>query len=650
MTYPILLLVLLNTIKFLLFLFIACLGPGLVLTDKNEPFFKRMFLSLVVGLVLFTATFYIFSLLNLRFLIFVYVLFFLYIILKQKLFNLLKVNIRQFLNKINWAAIHLIAAGVIFQMIPTFRSGLTFSYGLGFWGPNSHDGIWHVSLINQLVKGLPPDNPILAGEALKNYHFFYDLMVASTAFVTGIPVMDLVFRFYPAIFSLLLGIGTYFFTSSLFKNKLAAILSLYFVYFAGSFGWIVDYLKSRSLGGESAFWANQSISFNLNPPFAISLCIVIAIMLVLINIKEQKFTHFFILTIFSGTLISFKAYGAILILVSLLLTGLLKRNLQYLFVFITSLMLAVPLFFSTFSADKQLMIFSPFWLIHSMIDSADRVGWTRISLIRVTGLQNNWLKFITAETISLFVFLIGNLGMRFLAIFSIIRIKQIFNNTYHLFLFIFCLTSFIIPIVFIQAGNPWNIIQFSYYGLYIAAVCSAIVLVHLFSKLRGVFSIFLLVSVLALTPINSITTASYYLGDKPHALIENEELEALDFLSKQEDGIVLTYPYDKKLQLKVKEPWPLSIYDSTAYVSALSGKRVFIEDEIQNQILLTDYKSRLDISKDFFSNPISEKIKFLSNNDIEYIYLPKLIYSINEPLDGIKIIFENNKVVVFKVK
>ena len=33
------------------------------------------------------------------------------------------------------------------------KSGLVYDYGMGFWGPNGHDGVWHVSLASSLARG-----------------------------------------------------------------------------------------------------------------------------------------------------------------------------------------------------------------------------------------------------------------------------------------------------------------------------------------------------------------------------------------------------------------------------------------------------------------------------------------------------------------
>lgn len=647
-------------IKFLIFIIIGCLVPGLLLIKRvfNEeiPFWKKISLSLPLGFVLITLLFYLFSLIDFKQGIFIYLLINLLFLIKTRKQIFSNFSLK-FKDKFSFILIGLTLVGTIFQQLPVFKSSLHFPYGLGFWGPNTHDGLWHISLINQLIKSAtPPENPIFAREGLTNYHFFYDLFVALTNYVSAIPVADLLFRFYPIIFSLLLGILTYFLINllvaekNIWKQRLAYFFGIYLVYFAGSFGWIVEFIKIRHLGGESAFWANQSISFNLNPPFAISLLIIITIFQILPKLRTRL--SILVITILAGSLIAFKAYPAILVLLSLLIVGILKRNKQYIYTFFYSSILSAILFLFTFSVDKQLIIFSPFWFIHSMIDSPDRVGWVRLSLARVAGWESgNWFKFFASEAISMTLFIVGNLGTRVVVLFGLTRMNKItkINNLFILFIFVLAMLSLIIPILFIQAGNPWNSIQFIYYVLYISAVVGGIVFAGIIQTNR-IFAFIIIAIFLVITPINSWATANGYLSYQPHALVTKGELEALNFLKSQDDGVVLTYPYDEKLKTKIAEPWPIVAYDSTAYVSALSSKPVFVEDEPQNQILLINYQKRLVASKDFFQNSKLTETKFLQENDISYIYIQKIFNTKLDEGQRYKNIFENEEVVIYKVE
>ncbi|OGE41727.1 hypothetical protein A3A45_03735 [Candidatus Daviesbacteria bacterium RIFCSPLOWO2_01_FULL_36_8] len=440
--------------------------------------------------------------------------------------------------------------------------------------------------------------------------------------------------------------------SGLFKKRIAAYFSLYFVYFAGSFGWIVDYLKNKTLGGESAFWANQSISFNLNPPFAVSLLIIIAFILSLISLEKIKSKMgIFISVLLLGSLVGFKSYGSVLVLGALGLVAfinLFRRQFEYLYIFILAIFFTLLIFITNFDIGQKLIIFSPFWFIHSMIDSPDRVGWVKLSLARIAGMETgNFFKLAYSELIGFIIFIIGNLGIRILAFVSLINTKSIYKDNIYLFIFVFSLLSFLIPSLFIQSGNPWNTIQFSYYGLYTTALISGSVAAGLIFKLPKLLSMVILLVFVILTPINSITTASYYIGN-PHAKVTAEEMSALDFLLKQDDGTVLTVPFDEKFKNRVDQPWPLFVYDSTAYVSAFSNKASFLEDIAQNQILLTDYETRLSASKDFFLKGDKD---FLSKNNISYIYLPVLFnIKLDEKTLGVEKIFENSEVEILKAK
>ena len=178
----------------------------------------------------------------------------------------------------------LILAGVIFQNPAMIKTGGTYDSGVGYWGPLARDGVWHEALVGQILRSFPPDNPGLAGLKLTNYHYFYDLVVAGATLITGIAPSFFIYRFFPVVFSVLLGLLTYLLAWRLFKSKLVSLLAVFFAYFGSSFGWIVEYIKRGSIwAGESAFWANQPVSMNLNPPFAISLVLLIGIILMFLR-------------------------------------------------------------------------------------------------------------------------------------------------------------------------------------------------------------------------------------------------------------------------------------------------------------------------------------------------------------------------------
>src|SRR3989339_1589699 len=168
----------------------------------------------------------------------------------------------------------LIIMGSVSWSLVMVKSGLGYDYGLGFWGPNGHDGVWHMALVSSLARG-SLDMPVFAGEALQNYHLGFSFVLAFLHKITTISVGTLYFQILPPILALLLGLLVYKFVMVWRLSKSEALWSTFFVYFGGSFGWLVELLRTGRLGGESLFWSQQAVSTLINPPFALSLVIVL---------------------------------------------------------------------------------------------------------------------------------------------------------------------------------------------------------------------------------------------------------------------------------------------------------------------------------------------------------------------------------------
>lgn len=648
--------------KFLSFLFLILLIPGYIFIRKLEQksLISKVFLSITLGFVLNVLISFTLSHLRIIWIMPYLYLGLIFIFFYKKSyrdFNFTSVK----LTISNLAIFLVIISGTFFQNLGMVRSGWVYDFGIGFFGPTGHDMVWHQALVEQLTKSIPPQNPVFSSQLLSNYHYFYNLLVANTEKLTQIPSPDLIYRFYPVLFSLALGLGSYILVWGMSKSKLAVLFSLYFVYFGSSFGWIVEFLREKHFGGESAFWVNQPVSANLNPPFAISLLIFSAGLILLreIQFKKEKLRFFFLpLVILWGSLIEFKVYSGILVLGALGIVSLyqllFQKSIFVLKFFVPTLLLSLVIFLPQNSTASELLVFSPFWFVHSAIDFPDRVGWLKLSQARLAYYQRGqWLKFLLAEGLAFSIFILGNLGTRIIAFANFPKLakSKIWKDYFYLFIFSFSLLSFLIPLIFIQKGNPWNTIQFMYYLLYIAALFSGIGLISLSKILPKLVYWILLIFTLLITPISAYTTFTSYLGKIPPATLSLLEYEGLNFLKSQPEGIVLTYPYDKKLRDKYTSPYPLFAYETTAYVAAYSGKSTFVEDELQQEILQTDYTKRLAQASEFLQGKDDNwSGKFLKENSIKYIYLPKILnVNINENEQKITRIFENDEVIIYKV-
>lgn len=649
----------LKSIKFLLFVLLVLFIPGFLLVrflDKQSQF-ENIFLSISTGMIILTLVSYLGGFLKMPWLIYLYPVLGVLIFFIKRIYREINLKIKMSITSLLFVI--LVLAGTFFQSLSMVRSGWNYNFGIGFWGPTGHDGIWHLALANQLLQQVPPQNPAFAGQILVNYHYFYDLLVAASFRLSQVPLLDLIFRFYPLFFSLFLGLGTYLLIQKLINNKFVSFISLYFVYFSGSFGWVVEYLREKHFGGESAFWVNQPVSANLNPPFAISLLILIGIILMIGTLKNKKnIIASILLILFAGSLIEFKAYAGIIVLGGMFMVGLqnilYKRSFIYFKIFLGSLLLSLLVFLPQNSKSADLLIFAPFWFVHSMVDFPDRVGWLKLSQGRQAYFaRGEWLKYILTEVLGLLIFIVGNLGVRFIALFTVIVFikKKLFKVDEYSFIFWLSTLSILIPIIFIQKGNPWNTIQFTYYFLYLVALFSGVVFWWLFKKLPKIVNIPIIILLLFITPINAFVTFTSGFYENPPSRLTVGEQDGLTFLKSLSAGAVLTVPFDRSLRSQSKDPFPLVAYETTAYVSAFSGKSTFMEDEIQQEILQTDFKKRLVEENDFFNGKDKNwSREFLSKNSIRYIYVPK-ISGVSLDIEGLNIknIYNNNEVAIFEV-
>mgnify|MGYP000863655180 FL=1 len=505
-----------------------------------------------------------------------------------------------------------------------FRSGLVYDFGVGFWGPNGHDGIWHLALINQLAKNIPPQNPVFSGTVLNNYHWGFDLFVSLISTLTSIKPILLYFQIFPFIFAVILGLLSFKLVYQITQKFPQSLFFVLLNYFASSFGWIITLIKNRQIGGESMFWSMQSVSTLLNPPFAFSLIILLSGLILWHRYKNGSSVLAAILIgIIFSLLSGIKVYSGVLIgfglsfywLVNFLISKKFSKFNFFICLFTGVFSFTILCLLGVFR-QASLLEFKPLWFIHSMIESIDKFYWPKLASYRYN--QTNSIILLLIDLFLITVFLVGNLGTRICGIFKLLITFFKKKNTDIDLIFIPILTSsFLIPLLFVQKGTAWNTIQFFYYFLFIANFYFASFLGSLWGKQKKIVLIILLLSCLG-----SYGTLKDYFGNPPPSALPLNELAGLNFLKNQPEGIVLTYPYDKYLKNNFSTPIPLYAYETTAYTSAFSQKIIFLEDEMNLDITGFDWQSRRNLVDKFFHSTDKFFTRgFLVDNDIKYIYL-----------------------------
>lgn len=568
--------------------------------------------------------------------------------------------------KVNRNLLTLLIIGTTIWSLIMVKSGLVYSYGMGFWGPNGHDGVWHIALINHLAQG-SFDMPVFAGGMLKNYHIGFDLILAIIHKISQIPVQTLYFQIVPPIFAFLIGWLTYKFVREWKQSKLQALWATFFVYFGGNFGWVVTLARNGQIGGDSMFWSQQSLLTLINPPFALSLVVLLAGLLLLLKLIKRFSVILFILCfLLLGLLVQIKAYSAILVLAGLGFAGMFQflrqRRFTFLGICVVTLVLSLALLYPLNRQGAKVFVLEPFWFLETLMALQDRLYWPRFfEAMTNYRLGDIWGKMILAYAVAFLIFLVGNLGTRFLGFIELIKYGlQKRLGLIDIFLTTIIFVGILIPMFFLQTGTPWNTIQFFYYSLFVLSIYTGISVANFLERLKGkkLYSITALLIILFTVP-TSFATLRHYLPSRPPAKISHNELSALSFLNKQERGVVLTYPFDRyKTSLEVNNPpRSLYVYETTAYVSAFSGQPVYIEDEVNLDITGYNWRPRRKDSERFFDTlDIQVARKFLAENSIRYLYLVPTQspivgqrFRLGEGELGLKNIFENKEVVIYQV-
>lgn len=560
----------------------------------------------------------------------------------------------------NFTVVVLIIIGAVTWSLTMVKSGLSYPFGIGFWGPNGHDGIWHLSLIRELAKG-SLQIPVFAGETLQNYHIGFDVLLALLHKLTFLPISMLYFQIVPFILALGIGYGVYSLVLHWRKSRSAALWATFFVYFGGNFGWIISLIREGNLGGESMFWAQQAMATLINPPFALSILLILSGLIILSKyFQRQSNTYFFLSILVFGLLFEVKVYAGILSLGGLFAAGLyeyIKDRKSAIFkIFAGSLGLSIILFLVFNKNSSSLLVFQPLWFLETMMGFLDRLYWPKFFNAMLAYKQSgNLIKGIPAYMVAFGIFLVGNLGTRVIKEILVWKwIKNFKKLTYvEVFLAAVIGVGILFPMFFLQKGTPWNTIQFAYYSLTFSGILAGVTLGDWLEEKKTLTGTLVAGAVVLLTIPTTLGTLRHYLPSRPPAKLSYQEAGALDFLSRQSEGIVLTYPFDRAASERAIEnpPRPLYLYESTAYVSAFSGQPVYLEDEVNLDITGFNWTERRLRATEFFESKDSSLARdFLKKNNISYIYLIKGQSVVNESVLDVRKIFENVEVDIFKVE
>lgn len=538
--------------------------------------------------------------------------------------------------------------GITGQLLIISPSGIFQNGNLVFWSAHGHDGPWHIALMEEIKKGWPFQNPIFSGEKLINYHYFSDILPAVVSKYLPISNLDLYFRVFPFFYSLFLGASAYFLTKKITNNFQASIWATIFTYFAGSFGFIVTYLKNKTLGGESIFWATQPQSSSGNPPQIVSNFLVLSAIYFLFSLIQEKNKNnrkkiFLVCFLLFGTLASFKIYAGLIMLAALGVTAtwqfIKEKKFQLIILTGISGILTTLLYFTNTSESSSFLIFEPWWYIRTMIVEPSRLNLLDWELRRQTYIyEHNWKRVIFLEGVGFLIFFFGNLGTRLLGLWDFLKS--------HIFFKVAIILSLVFPLLFLQKAVATNTSQFLQYFVLLFGILAGITTSKIVSKIK----ILTPVIILLMIP-TQIGLINEFYSRPAFAKISSHEIEALNYIKNNTDknDVIITPVYNQYLNLNDAVP---NIWDwfDTSYVSAFSSRRTYFDDYEQADIMGYIGKNRIETKKIIFESKDSKEVtKALNQTEVNLLYYPKILKPNVDPEEiGLNLIFENQEVKIWK--
>ncbi len=320
---------------FLIASFVSFFLPGFF---SLRGVFKKSSLSLflsalVSGIVLWGIQGYILGYLHIRFLTYLYVLFFIFFgTIHWKVLKNFFTTCWNELLLLNKKLFFIIFLGVIVQLIPVVGSGIKLPDGIHFYSINGTDGIMHLAYIQSITHAFPPMEPGARGDLITNYHYWSDLVVSEISRIWLLSIPHLYFRFFPLLIAILTGILTYFVIRQLKGGNTAGLIGVFLIYFSGDAPFIFS-LIHKNLGFGTPAIDNGALQF-INMPHAMARMLFIGGLMVCIEWLQNKGKNALIVSlIIFACLIGFKIYfglftalGISLLFISIFIKKLLSKH------------------------------------------------------------------------------------------------------------------------------------------------------------------------------------------------------------------------------------------------------------------------------------------------------------------------------------
>ncbi len=537
----------------------------------------------------------------------------------------------------------------------------------GIWGNTFTpvmDDTLHLAYINELFHHFPPDHPGFAGTALKGYHFFLDFLTATISKLSTIPITSLHFHYLPLLVSFGFAYSVYCLMFLWTKRRDAGLWAVFLALFGGSFGYILRLQGHTNISLATVFGMDQPTSAILNTPYAFSLMLISAALLVIYMYTQEKKAGWLILAaLLVGVGPIFKVYAGIILFTGfacLIGIEILKKNVRATLAFLFAVSIAL-LTYGVFAGSGNYLIFLPLWAPHRMLEF--NLPWygfhekyetyTRLGVIR--GL-------VELETFGLLLFIFGNLGTRLIGVLVHTGAwlkKKSAPSAFALILISMAAASMLLPLFFIQSVKVFEMIQLTFYFPFFAALAAAWGLAKISDLRIPKFFRAIIITVIIICTLPSAfeTFSKYVFAPKPRTIISNQKDYQYLATHGSYDETILELP-SESLENSA-QALTLWHQGTSARFAAFANKRSFYNSteidfpnlDIQGRAtFLMDIRKLLHsgkTNKDQFAN-LQILVKKLKSSGVVYIYSPYQLELLE--IFAMEPVFMNNSTFIYKLK
>ncbi|MBI3984694.1 MAG: hypothetical protein HY344_02010 [Candidatus Levybacteria bacterium] len=629
--------------------------PGNIISKKlhlNLENLEFHVFSSGLGMVFFVLLAFVFDLLKIFYLVIpLFILINIYS-LKNLDFKKIKVDF-----KINKNVLLLLTLSIVFTlpMITRFDNGSSIRLII--------DAPWHFSLINELVANFPPNHPNMAGVAMNPYHFFADYLIAKVMQIFPIGLPFSYFQYFSFLTSFLWVFGTFILVKRWTKNNLISIASVMLSLFGGSFAFVLLFFGESSLSLNSAFGILQPDLSLINPPFAMSLVILIfGLFSVLYYLQTRDKKMLFLLPLFFGIAAMFKVYSGMILFFILFLfaiTRSIKKDFSFIIpVFLTSLIFYIT--YWSFVGKSGFLMFAPLWAPHDVVRS-NFPGLIYQHRFEKYMKDFEFTKLFIFETFIFAIYFIGNLGTRLLglALVPFSKHRKVLFSEFGILIILATLFSFFVPLLFMQSIKPYEIVQMFNYFLFFVAIISSIGFMRLL-QLKSKKLVYFIIIIITLLTIPTLVDDYYRIIFKQFDVISGSRYYSYKYLRGIGDYSFVVMEIPAKAMISTTS----AIFNNFTNgmdidLPALANKSTFLTNSPIG-FPEKELKKRLDIIYQFstyvYATPsasLSNKIEnyvisTIRKNNIKYIYTSDNAQNLDK-VQNLKRIYNHGTVKIYEV-